>query len=65
MLALAALALVALTGCHSDQGCRFVERILTAVQTLRLQKRPVLEFLHQALLAHRHGQAAPKLLLDG
>ncbi len=52
-------------GCHSEAGCRFVERILTAVQTLRLQKRPVLEFLHQAVLAHRHGKVAPKLLPTG
>lgn len=50
-------------GCHSEAGCRFVERILTVVQTLRLQKRPVLEFLHQTLLAHRHGNPSPKLLL--
>ncbi|MGH9206380.1 MAG: IS66 family transposase, partial [Acidimicrobiales bacterium] len=35
-------------GCHSEAGCRFVERILTVVQTLRLQKRPVLEFLYQS-----------------
>src|SRR5262249_12387063 len=49
-------------GCHSDAGCRFVERILTVVQTLRLQKRPVLEFLHDSLLAHRQGQKAPQLL---
>jgi transposase len=49
-------------GCHSVAGCRFVERILTVVQTLRLQKRPILEFLHQAVLAHRHGEAAPDLL---
>jgi transposase len=49
-------------GCHSDAGCRFVERILTAVQTLRLQKRPVLEFLYHSLLAHRQGQKAPQLL---
>ncbi len=52
-------------GCHSAAGCRFVERILTTVQTLRLQKRPVLEFLHQALLAHRHGECAPQLLPSG
>jgi transposase len=50
-------------GCHSEAGCRFVERILTVVQTLRLQKRPVLEFLHQSMLAHRHAQKAPQLLL--
>jgi transposase len=49
-------------GCHSEAGCRFVERILTVVQTLRLQKRPVLEFLYQSLLAHRQTQKAPQLL---
>ena len=49
-------------GCHSEAGCRFVERILTVVQTLRLQKRPVLEFLDQSLLAQRQTQKAPPLL---
>ena len=49
-------------GCHSEEGCRFVERILTVVQTLRLQKRPILEYLNQSLLAHRHTQKAPQLL---
>jgi transposase len=29
-------------GSQSENGCRFVERILTVVGTLRLQKRPVL-----------------------
>lgn len=52
-------------GCHSDAGCRFVERILTVVQTLRLQKRPVLEFLYQSLVAHRRSQNAPPLLVGG
>jgi transposase len=52
-------------GCHSEAGCRFVERMLTVVQTLRLQKRPVLEFLHQSLLAHRQAQKAPQLLGGG
>jgi transposase len=50
-------------GCHSATGCRFVERILTTTQTLRLQKRPALEFLHHSLLAHRQGLPAPALLL--
>jgi transposase len=50
-------------GCHSEQGCRFVERILSTVQTLRLQKRKVLKFLHETLYAHRNGKAAPALLL--
>jgi transposase len=52
-------------GCHSEAGCRFVERILTVVQTLRLQQRPVLAYLHQTLVAHRHGKAAPMLLSAG
>jgi transposase len=51
-------------GCHSEAGCRFVERMLTVVQTLRLQKRPVLEFLHQSLLAHRQVKKAPRLLAE-
>lgn len=42
-------------GCHSEAGCRFVARILTVVQTLRLQKRPILPFLYDSLSAHRAG----------
>jgi len=49
-------------GCHSARGRRFVERIPTAVQTLRLQGRPVLRYLSEALLAHRNGSQAPSLL---
>ena len=49
-------------GCHSDAGCRFVERILTVVQTRRLQDRNVLEFLRESLLTHRTERASPKLL---
>ncbi len=49
-------------GCVSEGGCRFVERILTAVQTLRQQSRPVWQFLREALEAHRCGHAAPKLI---
>jgi transposase len=49
-------------GCHSEAGCRFVERILTVVQTRRLQQRPILEYLHQAILAHRQNLATPQLL---
>jgi transposase len=49
-------------GCHSAAGCQFVERMLTVVQTLRLQKRPVLEYLYRAIEAHRAGRPAPQLL---
>jgi transposase len=52
-------------GCHSDSGCRFVERLLTVVQTLRLQKRSVLQYLKAALTAHRNGNTTPKLLPVG
>jgi transposase len=52
-------------GCHSATGCRFVERILTVVQTLRLQHRPVLDFLYHSLLAHRTGTTPPRLVNRG
>lgn len=52
-------------GSTSEGGCRFVERILTVAQTLRLQGRPVLAYLYEALCAHRKGVLAPKLLPAG
>ena len=52
-------------GCHSELGCRFVERLLTVVQTLRLQKRSVLGFLTQAIQAYRMGGKSPKLVIAG
>jgi transposase len=52
-------------GCHSDAGCRFVERLLTVVQSLRLQGRSILQFLCDAITAHRSGRGGPKLLLAG
>ena len=52
-------------GCASEAGCRFVERILTVVQTRRLQGQSVLDYLHDALRAHRAGQPCPALLPVG
>ena len=49
-------------GNHSADGCRFTERIMTTVQTLRLQNRPVLDYLRSALIAHRTGAQAPALI---
>src|SRR5262245_5683036 len=49
-------------GSHSEAGCRFVERLLTAVQTRRLQGRPVLRYLYEAVVAHRNSLPAPSLL---
>jgi len=51
-------------GCHSETGCRFVERMLSTVQTLRLQNRKVLAFLCQTLTAHRAGLPLPALVLN-
>ena len=52
-------------GSWSVAGCRFVERILTVVQTRRLQSQSVLSYLHEALVAHRAGQPGPRLLPQG
>jgi transposase len=49
-------------GCASERGCRYVERLLTVVQTRRLQGRSVLGYLHEAIVAHRKGLPAPSLL---
>jgi transposase len=49
-------------GSQSAGGCRFVERILTVVQTRRLQGRSVLRYLYDAVCAHRRGLPAPSLL---
>src|SRR5208282_1351418 len=43
-------------GCNSVSGCRFVERILTVVQTCRLRERNVLDYLTDAVQAHRSGR---------
>lgn len=52
-------------GCHSAAGCRYVERMLTVVQSLRLQKRNVVEYLSEAIAAHRAGRPGPKLVPAG
>ena len=49
-------------GCRSASGCRFVERMLTVVQTLRLQHHTVLDYLVEATAAHQSGWLAPQLL---
>jgi transposase len=49
-------------GTDSPKGSRFVERILTAVTTLRLQKRKVLDSMTAACEAALHGTSLPSLL---
>jgi len=50
-------------GTDSEKGSRFVERILTVVTTLRMQKRNVLDFLTDACQAQLNGDRAPSLLI--
>jgi transposase len=49
-------------GNQSQAGCHFSEVILTTVQTLRMQGKPVLDYLTAAVTAARAGQPIPALL---
>lgn len=49
-------------GCHSAAGCRFVERMLSVVQTLRLQQRNVLHLMIETVHNHRKNLPVPSLL---
>jgi transposase len=49
-------------GTDSPKGSRFVERILTVVTTLRLQKRNVLDYVTAACESALHGATPPSLL---
>jgi transposase len=49
-------------GTDSEQGSRFVERILTVVHTCRRQGKKVLDYLGACILAWRHNRAPPSLL---
>ncbi len=52
-------------GTQSEAGSQFVERILTAVTTLRQQQRDVLEYLTAACAAVTRGEQAPPLVPSG
>ncbi len=47
---------------ESEAGSRFVENLLTVVQTCRQQRRDVLEYLTACCQATLQGRAAPSLL---
>lgn len=49
-------------GSDSAKGSRFIERFLTARQTLRTQKRDLYAFLKDACAAALHGTPTPSLL---
>jgi len=48
-------------GNHSEAGCMYVGRLLSVVQTLKLNGRSVLDYLQVAVEAHRRGSPIPKL----
>jgi transposase len=52
-------------GTDSAHGSRFVERVLTVVQTCRQQGKDVLDYLSACIEARRHGRAPPPLLAAG
>ena len=49
-------------GSQSERGCRFSERLMTAAQTLRKQKRSLFQFLVDVCAGPRRGHATPSLL---
>jgi len=48
-------------GSVSQGGCHYASRMLSVIQTLRLRRRSVLEYLAQAVADHRRGLPAPLL----
>ena len=49
-------------GTDSAKGSRFVERMLTAVMSLRMQQRNVLDYMTAACQAQLHGHTPPSLV---
>jgi transposase len=49
-------------GTQSAEGSRFVERLLTVVETCRRQQRNVLAWMVEAVEARFVGKTAPSLL---
>jgi transposase len=49
-------------GSRSEAGCEFVGRLLSVTQTVRLRGGRVLDYLTEAIRAHRHGLPAPTVL---
>ena len=52
-------------GTDSAAGSRFVERMLTAVESCRRQSRDLLDFLVEAVEAHRSGGTPPSIIPAG
>jgi transposase len=48
-------------GTQSPSGSRFVERMLTVIETCRRQDRNVFAWLSETVESHLSGQAGPRL----
>ena len=51
-------------GTQSERGSRFVERMLTVIETCRQQSRSAFEFLSTTIQAHFQNQTPPSLLAN-
>jgi transposase len=49
-------------GSRSEAGCELVGRLLSVAQTVRLRGGKVLDYLTEAIRAHRHGLSTPSVL---
>jgi transposase len=49
-------------GSQSEAGCEFVGRLLSVVQTVKLRGGQVMDYLTEAIRAHRQGLPAPSVL---
>ena len=52
-------------GTNSDSGSRFVETLLSILETCRPQGRDTFDFLHQSLTQHLPGHTGPSLSPHG
>jgi transposase len=48
-------------GSNSQTGCRYVERMLSVTQTLRQRGHPIMNYLANAIEAHRKGLTPPDI----
>jgi hypothetical protein len=51
-------------GTHSEEGSRFVERMMTVACTLMQQRRNVVDYVTRSVEAHMRGACAQSLLPD-
>jgi transposase len=49
-------------GTQSERGARYVERVLTAGATCKMQCRSIIEYLRDACHAHQNGMPAPAII---